>query len=66
MNDPKVNESLGKSLAELMVMPQDEFRRHMAKHSAEVLDIWEQTIQQDRDEDDNFYGIFSAEFLRET
>lgn len=66
MNDPKVKEALGKSIQELMVMPQDEFRRHMAKHSVEVLDIWEQIIQQDRDEDDNFYGVFSAEFLRET
>lgn len=66
MNDPKVKEALGKGIQELMVMPQDEFRCYMAKHSVELLDIWQENLRDDKDKDHNFYGVFSAEFLRET
>jgi hypothetical protein len=59
MNDPKVKESLGKIIQELMVMPSEEFRRHMDEATKNLVDLG--TYQ-----DDNFYGVFPAEFLRET
>jgi hypothetical protein len=59
MNDPKVKEALDKSIQELMVMPTEEFKRHMDEATKNLVDL--STYQ-----DDNFYGTFSAEFLRET
>jgi hypothetical protein len=59
MDDPKVKESLGKSIQELIIMPSEEFRQYMDEATKNLVDL--STYQ-----DDNFTGVFSAEFLRET
>ena len=59
MNDPKVKEALYRSIQELTGMPTQEFKRHTDEATKNLVDLG--TYQ-----DDNFTGVFSAEFLRET